>query len=130
MGMNNVFAVILGAALAAWGGMSIAEEYRPGEFLRLDLAKAVLSPKPLGPATQFAPVRIEAHADRASPAASARAERATPAKPAVAHARADKPQGAARTRLVRRGGNPLDAQASDTRIQAWPCRSGGICSWK
>ena len=43
-------------------------------------AKAVLSPKPLGPATQFAPVRIEARADRANPAPSAPAERATRAK--------------------------------------------------
>lgn len=130
MGLNNVFSAILGATLVAWSGMSIADEYRPGEFLGLDLAKAVLSPKPLGPATQFAPVRIEARADRAGPAASARAARATPAKTPVAHARADKPRGAARTRVVRRGGNPLDAQASDTRIQAWPCRSGGICNWK
>jgi len=23
-----------------------------------------------------------------------------------------------------------DAQALDTRIQVWPCRSGGICNWK
>ena len=128
MGLNNVFTAILGATLVAWSGMSIADEYRPGEFLGLDLAKAVLSPKPLGPATQFAPVQIEARADRASPAASARAARVTPAKATVA--RANKPRGAARTKLVRRGGNPLDAQASDTRIQAWPCRSGGICNWK
>ena len=130
MGLNNVFAAILGATLVAWSGTSIADEYRPGEYLGLDLAKAVLSPKPLGPATQFAPVRIEARADRATPATSARAARVTPPKTPVAHARADKPRGAARTKLVRRGGNPLDAQASDTRIQAWPCRSGGICNWK
>lgn len=127
MGLNNVFAAILGATLVAWSGMSIADEYRPGEFLGLDLAKAVLSPKPLGPATQFAPVRIEARADRASPAAS---PRANPAKTALAHARADKPRGAARIKLARPRGNPLDAQAADTRIQAWPCRSGGICNWK
>lgn len=126
MGLNNVFAAILGATLVAWSGMSIADEYRPGEFLGLDLAKAVLSPKPLGPATQFAPVRIEARADRAGPAA--RAARATPAKATVA--RANKPRRAARSKLARPRGNPLDAQASDTRIQAWPCRSGGICNWK
>jgi hypothetical protein len=130
MGLNNVFAAILGATLVAWSGISIADEYRPGEFLGLDLAKAVLSPKPLGPATQFEPVRIEARADRASPSASAPAERASRAKPTVARARADKPHGVARAKLARRGGNPLDAQASDTRIQAWPCRSGGICNWK
>ena len=27
-------------------------------------------------------------------------------------------------------GNPLDAQARDTRIQTWPCKSGGICGWQ
>ena len=40
----------------------------------------------------------------------------------------------ARTRypkLVRRShGNPMDAQARDTRIQVWPCKSGGICNWR
>jgi hypothetical protein len=127
MGLNNVFAAVLGTTLMAWSGMSIADEYRPGEFLGLDLAKAVLSPKPLGPATQFEPVRIEARADRASPAAS---PRATPARPAVAHARADTKRGAARTKLAQPRGNPLDAQAADTRIQTWPCRSGGICNWR
>ena len=70
MGPKNVFAAILAATLVAWSGMSVADEYRPGEFLSLDLSKAVLSPKPLGPATQFAPVRIEARAERANPAPS------------------------------------------------------------
>ena len=119
MGLKNVFAAALCATLVGWSGLSAADQYRPGEFLGLDLSTAVLSPKPLGPATQFAPVRIEARADRASHA-----------KTHVAHQRADKPRGAARTHLARRHGNPLDAQASDTRIQAWPCRFGGICNWK
>ena len=142
MGLNKVFAAVLGATLLAWGGISIADEYRPDEFLTLDLSRAVLSPKPLGPATQFEPVQIEARADRVSPEPSARA---APAKTNVAktrvtktdltktevvHQRAEKPRGAARTKLARPRGNPLDAQASDTRIQAWPCRSGGICNWK
>jgi hypothetical protein len=140
MGLNNVFAAILGATLVAWSGMSIADEYRPGEFFGLDLSSAVLSPKPLGPATQFEPVRIEARADRANPAPSVRAARVTPAKTHVAkthvakthvaHQRAEKPRGAISTTLARPRGNPLDAQAFDTRIQAWPCRSGGICNWK
>ena len=131
MGLKNVFAAALCATLVGWSGLSAADQYRPGEFLGLDLSTAVLSPKPLGPATQFAPVLIEARADRARPAApAARAERASHAKTHVAHQRADKPRGAARTRLARRGGNPLDAQAFDTRIQAWPCRFGGICNWK
>ncbi len=127
MGLNKTFAIVLGATLVAWSGMSVADEYRPGEFLRLDLTKAVLSPKPLGPATQFAPVRIEARADRANPAPSARV---TSGKTHVAHQRAKKPRGANRTKLARPRGNPLDAQASDTRVQAWPCKSGGICNWR
>jgi hypothetical protein len=36
----------------------------------------------------------------------------------------------ARTEIARRHTNPLDAQAMDTRIQVWPCKSGGICDWK
>jgi hypothetical protein len=130
MGLKHASAAILCATLMAWSGMSIAEEYRPGEFLGLDLSRAVLSPKPLGPATQFAPVRIEARADRASPAAPVRVEHATPAKTRAAHRRVGKPRGAARKTLARKRGNPLDAQARDTRIQAWPCKSGGICNWK
>jgi hypothetical protein len=47
-----------------------------------------------------------------------------------ATARAEKPHRAARTRLARRHTNPLDAEAFDTRIQVWPCRTGGICDWK
>jgi hypothetical protein len=46
------------------------------------------------------------------------------------HARAEKPRPPAPTKLVRRHTNPLDAQASDTRIQVWPCTSGGICNWQ
>jgi hypothetical protein len=155
VGLNNVFAAILAATLVAWSGMSIADEYRPGEFFGLDLSTAVLSPKPFGPATQFEPVRIEARAERANPAPSVRAARVTPAKTDVAkihvakahvakthvakthvakthvaHQRAEKPRGAISTKLARPRGNPLDAQAFDTRIQAWPCKSGGICNWK
>ena len=130
MGPKNVFAAILCITLVGWSGMSVADEYRPGEFLSLDLSKAVLSPKLLGPAAQFEPVRIEARADRASRTAPARATRVTPAKTHVAQLRADKPRGAARATLARRGSNPLDAQAFDARIQVWPCRSGGICNWQ
>jgi hypothetical protein len=138
MGPKNVFAAILCTTLLAWSGASIADEYRPDEFLGLDLSRAVLSPKRLGPATEFAPVPIEAMAEPKP----VRTERITRAKtqvrpqvspqvrPHVAHARAEKPRGAARTKLARRHGNPLDAQAFDTRIQAWPCKSGGICNWK
>ncbi len=144
MVLKNVSAAIMCTTLLAWSGLAAADEYRPDEFLGLDLSRAVLSPKPLGPAQQFVPVQLEARTDRGSEAAAARAEaKAEPkivvhqtrvvharAEKPIVHARAEKPHGAARTRLARRHGNPLDAQAFDTRIQVWPCRSGGICDWK
>lgn len=135
--LKNAVAAAICTGLLAWGGLSVAAEYRPGEFLGLDLSKAVLSPKPLGPPTQFAPVPIEA--DSGSAVAQPRAE-AKPASGAVVRkdskdkdglaGRAEKPRGAARTKLARRHSNPLDAQASDTRIQVWPCNTGGICNWR
>jgi hypothetical protein len=125
------------AGLLAWGGLSAAaddlpNQYRPSEFLDLDLSKAVLSPKPLGPPSTFAPVPIEANSGGAG--AQARAE-PKPASGGVIRKtrvaeRAEKPRGAARTRLARRHSNPLDAEAFDTRIQVWPCKTGGICDWQ
>jgi hypothetical protein len=130
MGPKNILVAILCTTLLVWSGVSSADEYRPDEFLGLDLSQAVLSPKRLGPATEFAPVRIEAMADP-KPVRTERITRAkTQIRPHVAQARPEKPRGAARTKLARRHGNPLDAQAFDTRIQAWPCKSGGICNWK
>lgn len=128
MVLKNVTAALICTMLLAWSGVAFADEYRPDEFLSLDLSKAALSPKRLGPDTHFAPVPVEARADRASPAP--RAEPVTSSKSRVAHQRAERPRGAIRTKLARRHGNPLDAQALDTRIQAWPCKSGGICNWK
>jgi hypothetical protein len=144
MVLKHAFAAAIGVTLLAWNGVAVAAgpgEYQPDEFLGLDLPTAVLSPKPLGPATQFAPVRIEAKSDPTSPAAAparvtpkavseADAPKAGAPKVKIAHSVVKKPRGAARTRLVRRPGNPLDAQAFDTRIQVWPCRSGGICNWQ
>ena len=148
MVLKNVGIAMVCATLLAWSSASLADEYRPDEFLRLDLSKALLSPKPLGPPSEFAPVRVEAKADRGSEGASSRAELTAESKlvktkrivvpsTRVAHMRpekprvhAEKPRGAARAKLARRHGNPLDAQALDTRIQVWPCKSGGICDWK
>ena len=155
---KSVFAaVLIGAALLVGNGPSVAQgdnpgQYKPDEFLSLDLSKAVLSPKRLGPETQFAPVAVEASsgtpaaqasvapdsAPKAAPhvtlrktrAAQALDEKARPAKAHEERARNEKPRGEARTRLARRHSNPLDAQAFDTRIQVWPCRSGGICNWQ
>ena len=130
--LKNALKTAVCAGLLAWAGLALADEYRPSEFLGLDLSKAVLSPKPLGPPTQFAPVPIEANSG--SPAAQARAEPKAVATTIVRKGkvaeRTEKPRGAARIKLARRHTNPLDAQASDRRIQVWPCNTGGICNWQ
>jgi len=108
---------------------AIAAGYQPGDFFSLNLSRAALSPNPLGPPAHFEQVPVEASApDTAEePEASARrvAQSHRPrhpvhAKPTIAH-----------PKLARRShGNPLDAQVFDTRIQTWPCKSGGICNWR
>jgi hypothetical protein len=144
--LKNVFAAIVATTLLASGGSSLAADYQPGDFLHLDLSKAVLSPKRLGPATQFAPLPIEASSDPAKPAikptAEARAEPKITPEPSARKVRTarvhlenaqrahvEKRRGAARTKLAHRHTNPLDAQAFDRRIQVWPCKTGGICDW-
>jgi hypothetical protein len=128
MAPKVVFAAVVCAAFLAVNP-ALADGYRPDEFLTLDLKKAVLSPKPLGPQTQFEPVRIEAKTDAQSKAVHVDAAPKA-ARVKVVHARAEKPRAAARTKLAHRYSNPLDAQAFDTRIQVWPCKSGGICNWQ
>jgi hypothetical protein len=139
---KTVFTAVMCATLLAWSGVAAADEYRPDQFLGLDLSKALLSPKPLGPPAQFVPGPIEPGADpgqvaqagaEPKPAATVAAPKrrvATRVETRVAHLRAEKPRAAVRTTLARRHTNPLDAQAFDTRIQVWPCRSGGICNWQ
>jgi hypothetical protein len=146
MVLKGLFAAILGAALIA-GGAVRAADYRPDEYFSLDLPKAVLSPKRLGPPSEFAPVAVEAKGDVKSEASGViagndakkvAAERVRVAKSAsrgdgrVAETQREKPRGAGRTRLAHRNGNPLNAQAMDTRIQKWPCNpdNGGICAWR
>lgn len=149
---RNALAVGFCTGFLAFGGLALADEYRPNEFLGLDLSEAVLSPKRLGPPTEFAPVPIEAEADRGTDAAQVGEEPEAEPQPAIrktrtAHVRAE-PKGElktaghqtrvahvhaelrARAKLARRHGSPLDAQAQDTRIQVWPCKSGGICNWQ
>jgi len=131
MVLKTAIASALCTGLLIWGGAALADEYRANEFLGLDLSQAVLSPKRLGPETQFAPVRIEARTDR-RPVKTERvvvSKEAAP-KPQIAQERVEKPRAAARTKLARRHSNPLDAEARDTRIQKWPCTSGGICGWQ
>ena len=131
MVLKNAIAAALCTGLLMSGSATLADEYRADEFLGLDLPQALLSPKRLGPETQFAPVRIEARTDR-KPVKTERvvvSKEAAP-KPQMAQERVEKPRAAARTKLARRHTNPLDAQARDTRIQTWPCKSGGICGWE
>jgi hypothetical protein len=147
MVLKGIVPIVMVAALMT-GTAALADGYRPDEFLSLDLSKALLSPKPLGPEARFEPVPVEASSDHAVAAVQPEAKPDVPraiatervhvarsvAKPGarstaspVATAR-----GTARTRLAHRHGNPLDAQAMDTRIQTWPCKpgSGGICAWR
>ena len=151
MVLKRLVPVLICAGSLAWACTALADEYRADEYLNLDLSKAVLSPKPLGPSQMFSPVAVEAHGDKSGSEADwARNDLKTEprkvavrdvktAEPArVAHTRratrvaSAKPKGAERVRLAHRHRNPLDAEAMDTRIQKWPCRAGegGICDWK
>jgi hypothetical protein len=166
MDLKDVFVAVICATVSTWGGLAVADEYHPDEFLHLDPSRALLSPTPLGPVQHFVPGPLDATVNRGSGGPQAAADtnpeprkvetqkievqkeaevqRAEPKtvqpetvepktvarKARVMHARAEKPRGAARNKLARRHGNPLNAQAFDTRIQAWPCNSGGICNWK
>jgi hypothetical protein len=69
--LKSVHFAVAVALVLAWGGIARADEYKPSEYLGLDLSKAVLSPKRLGPETQFAPLALEA---RGGNEAQARAE--------------------------------------------------------
>ncbi|MCP1834993.1 hypothetical protein ACVIHH_004550 [Bradyrhizobium sp. USDA 4518] len=141
MVLKNAFVATVCTACLALGGVALADEYRPSEFFSLDLSRAVLSPKPLGPAAQFEPVPVEAKTDhgpdqhanvepqveepKVAPKKAVRTTRVTaPHEKKRAEARVP-----ARAKLARRHSNPLDAEARDTRIQTWPCRTGGICNW-
>jgi hypothetical protein len=140
MVLKSAFVAVVCSMVLALGGVAFADEYRPSEFFGLDLSKAVLSPKPLGPPAQFEPVPVEANSDHSPADTQAKVEQpeveqqktvrttrvmAPPAAKKRAVARVP-----ARAKLARRHTNPLDAQARDTRIQTWPCRSGGICNWQ
>jgi hypothetical protein len=149
MVLKNLFVAVTGALLLGWSGVSTADEYRPDQFLGLDLSRAVLSPNRLGPTAEFEPLPVEASGDRdsegpqvgAEPTAEPRLHMQSPRiadlpveEPLVRvekpRLQAGKPRGAVRTKLAHHRGNLLDAQAFDTRVQVWPCRSGGICNWK
>jgi hypothetical protein len=74
MALKNFFIAAVGVTALAWNGLSAAQQYRADEFLNLDLSRAVLSPKPLGPAASFAPGPLDVTIDRGNNAAQANAE--------------------------------------------------------
>ena len=144
MVLKSALATAFCTGLLMLGSPAAADEYGAGEFLGMDLPKALLSPKRLGPESEFAPFPIEAKTDRkhveterviapevaeraAEPENAAR-PKATARKARVVQGRVEKPRGVARVKLARR--NLLDAQARDTRIQTWPCKSGAMCGWQ
>jgi hypothetical protein len=133
--LRNVFtAIAIGAMAMAWSYRSVADQYRADEFFGLDLSRAVLSPRPLGPPAGFMPGLPEANAERGIDSEQVNTQPAaalqTPPRGTDARAARQPPRLLARTRLSAHLRNPLDAHALDARIQVWPCKSGGICNWK
>ena len=144
---------VIGAATLAWGGIAAAEQYRAGEFLRMDLSHAVLSPRPLGTGGGFTAGPLNVTMGKAAVQANAtmpiepkpvptsvvQAETNVVPKTALktatsglrtAHARTKSKRQAPRSLIALHGRNPAEAQARDVKVQVWPCRSGGICNWK
>ena len=120
-----------------------AASRNPNDYLTLDLKSAVLSPEPLGPATHFQPLGVEAHSDITLPAPAGEAPTKTAAAPAgeaaiktaAAPAASTAPHVAHTMRhhfAQRHRSSPLDAnaEAPRPRIQRWPCRASGICAWQ
>ena len=92
-------------------------------------AELVVDPKVVPAATIHAESAPAVHAE--SKPASRAVARTAAAIPRAAHARGERPaRHAPHTLVALHGRNPMEAQARDTRIQVWPCRSGGICDWK
>jgi len=129
MVLKSAFAAALCTGLLMSGGAALADEYRADQFLGLDLSQAVLSPKRLGPDAEFVRVPIEAKADR-SDVRGAGTVPGIAARKVKTISVVERRRVPARAKLARRRTNPLDAHAADTRIQTWPCKSGGICNWQ
>ena len=151
MALRHIAIIVMGAAALAGSGLSMAEQYRPDEYLSLDLSRAVLSPRPLGPAQSFRPGPLDVTVDSADNAVHAIAEppaeaestphpannptrtslRASASRVRAAHARVDRSASHKPRPLVAlHGRNPMEAQARDNGIHVWPCKAGGICDWK
>jgi hypothetical protein len=94
-------------------------------------AELVIDPKTVPTST----VRADSTPAAVAPATRTALKPPASSRARVAHARAEvrterpaphKP----RALMALHGRNPMEAQARDTSIQVWPCRSGGICNWK
>ena len=73
--MSRGLLILLSSVLVMSTPVStVAEDYHPDEFLSLDLSKAVLSSKPIGPANTFGSVAAKAgtDSDSAGPRSHAR----------------------------------------------------------
>src|ERR1043166_1448780 len=130
MDFRRILAAAACATFVALGSSPFAGGVPAGELFNLDLSKAVLSPKRLGPPGEFAPVAVEARADARQAVAEPKSETksepkadhhrvvratrvtappVTTAHVTTAHVTAThvaKPRGAARAKLARRQGNP------------------------
>src|ERR1700716_643239 len=65
MVLKSAFVAAVCTGVLVISGPAVADQYRPAEFLNLELPKAVFSSKRIGPETRFAPVRIQAKSDEA-----------------------------------------------------------------
>src|SRR3954451_21421548 len=100
----RAFVGTITCAVLLTGTEAMAGAYQRGDFLKLDLSQAVLSPEPLGPEAHFEPVPIEARTDR--PAVASRravdpdvnsvSPRAIATRRVHAARTAERPRGAAR----------------------------------
>jgi len=127
---NGLIACLCTMALV-FSGLSAADEYRADDFLALDLSKAVLSPRPLGPASAFVQAPPRVAADQGGSRGQSKREPAAHSKVAVDGATSlssgiQPPRLLARTRTAHPHGHAGDAPP----VQVWPCKSGGICSWR
>src|ERR1700748_599002 len=74
MVLYRIWLAAIGLLALASSGPLAAQQYRADEFLNLDLSRAVLSPKPLGPAASFTPGPLDVTIDRGKDARQANAE--------------------------------------------------------
>jgi hypothetical protein len=90
-------------------------------------AELVIDPKPVSTST----VRADSTPAAAAPTTRTALKPAVSSRTRVARVRAERAAPHRPRALVAlHGRNPMEAQARDTSVQVWPCRTGGICNWK